>query len=136
MTDAIERTLELEAAPNRVWKALTDANEIASWFGDSAELDPRLGSEGWFGWESYGRAAVRIEEHNEAAVDPKLIEDQIHDFFEHWIEFLDLKEDFRHLGKNLEDPFAGTYLLGNLLWLTFESVVLVKLRQRSQKSGR
>ena len=61
MMDAIERTLELEASPRRVWKALTEANEIASWFGDSAELDPKLGSEGWFGWESFGRAAVRIE---------------------------------------------------------------------------
>lgn len=61
MMDAIERTLELEASPRRVWKALTEATEIASWFGDSAELDPKLGSEGWFGWKSFGRAAVRIE---------------------------------------------------------------------------
>ena len=61
MIDAIQRTLELEAGPDRVWKALTSADELASWFGDSAELDPRLGGEGWFGWESFGRAAVRIE---------------------------------------------------------------------------
>lgn len=61
MIDAIQRTLELEAGPDRVWKALTSADELASWFGDSAELDPGLGGEGWFGWESFGRAAVRIE---------------------------------------------------------------------------
>ena len=61
MIDAIQRTLELEAGPDRVWKALTSADELASWFGDSAELDPRLGGEGWFGWKSFGRAAVRIE---------------------------------------------------------------------------
>jgi len=61
MIDAIERTLELGAAPDRVWKALTDTNEITAWFGDSAELEPRLGAEGWFGWESHGRFAVRIE---------------------------------------------------------------------------
>lgn len=61
MIAAIERTVELEAAPESVWKALTDANELASWFGDSAELDPCLGGEGWLGWESFGRAAVRIE---------------------------------------------------------------------------
>ncbi len=61
MIDAIQRTLQLEAAPERVWRALTDDKEIASWFGDSAELDPRQGAEGWFGWQGFGRAAVRIE---------------------------------------------------------------------------
>ena len=61
MIEAIERTLELRISPAKVWRALTDASEIASWFGDSAELEPRLGAEGWFGWDSYGRAAVRIE---------------------------------------------------------------------------
>ena len=61
MIEAIERTLELDVAPERVWKALTDDQEIASWFGDSADLDPSLGAVGWFGWESFGKAAVRIE---------------------------------------------------------------------------
>lgn len=62
MIEAIERTLELEASPQDVWRALTDPTEIAGWFGDTAELDAELGSEGWFGWEGHGRAAVRIEE--------------------------------------------------------------------------
>lgn len=61
MIDAIERSLELDVAPEKVWKALTDDREIASWFGDSAQLEPHLGAEGWFGWKSFGRAAVRIE---------------------------------------------------------------------------
>lgn len=61
MIDAIQRTLQLEAAPERVWRALTDDKEIAGWFGDSAELDPSQGAEGWFGWQGFGRAAVRIE---------------------------------------------------------------------------
>ena len=61
MIEAIERTLELDVAPEKVWRALTDDQQIARWFGDSAELDPSLGAVGWFGWESFGRAAVRIE---------------------------------------------------------------------------
>ena len=61
MIEAIERTLELDVAPDRVWKALTDDKQIASWFGDSATLDATQGAEGWFGWEGFGRAAVRIE---------------------------------------------------------------------------
>jgi uncharacterized protein YndB with AHSA1/START domain len=65
MTRAIERTLELEATPEQVWKALTDPQELAGWFGDSAELEPRPGAGGWFGWASHGRFAVRVTE-----VDP------------------------------------------------------------------
>jgi len=61
--DAIERTLELRAAPERVWRALTEAEEIARWFGDTAELEARAGAEGWFGWQKHGRAAVRIERY-------------------------------------------------------------------------
>lgn len=58
---AIERTLELRAAPERVWRALTEAGEIARWFGDTAELEAREGAEGWFGWKNHGRFAVRVE---------------------------------------------------------------------------
>jgi len=62
MIEAIERTLELDASPADVWRALTDPTELAGWFGDSAELSPELGGEGWFGWEKHGRHAVRVEE--------------------------------------------------------------------------
>ncbi|HEX6200280.1 MAG TPA: SRPBCC domain-containing protein [Thermoanaerobaculia bacterium] len=59
--DAIERILELRADPERVWRAVTRPEEIARWFGDSAELEAREGAEGWFGWSKYGRFAVRVE---------------------------------------------------------------------------
>lgn len=58
---AIERTLELRAAPERVWRALTEPSEIARWFGDTAELEASAGAEGWFGWKAHGRFAVRVE---------------------------------------------------------------------------
>lgn len=57
----IERRLEIDAPPERVWRALTDSSEIAAWFGDSAELDLRPGGEGWFGWKKHGRFAVRVD---------------------------------------------------------------------------
>lgn len=60
-TDSIERTLELDAPPERVWRAITEPGEIARWFGDSAELALETGGEGWFGWERHGKFAVRIE---------------------------------------------------------------------------
>lgn len=62
MIDPIERILELEAPPERVWRALSDPEELALWFGHSAELDLRPGGGGWFGWSGHGRFAVRVEE--------------------------------------------------------------------------
>ncbi len=62
MTTAIERTLELDASPDDVWRALTDPTELSGWFGDSAELNLHVGGEGWFGWEAHGKFSVRVEE--------------------------------------------------------------------------
>ena len=61
MIDEIERTLELRAPPERVWRAITEPDELARWFGDSAELRLETGGEGWLGWKSHGRFAVRVE---------------------------------------------------------------------------
>ena len=61
----IERTLELDASPERVWSALTRSAELSEWFGHRAELDLRPGGDGAFIWENHGRFAVRVEE-----VDP------------------------------------------------------------------
>jgi uncharacterized protein YndB with AHSA1/START domain len=62
MTDAIERTLELAASPERVWTALTDPRELARWFPDEVtELEPRAGGAGWLRWSQHGRFAVRFE---------------------------------------------------------------------------
>lgn len=61
MTGIIERTVEFDAPRARVWRAITDPREIASWFGDSAELDLRPGGSGSFGWENHGTCSVRVE---------------------------------------------------------------------------
>ena len=67
MIDPIERTVELGVPPERVWRALTEAEELSRWFGSSAELEPRTGAEGWFGWSGHGRFAVRVEDVQEPA---------------------------------------------------------------------
>lgn len=64
-TAAIERTLDLRATPERVWRALTDAGELGAWFGASGSLDLRPGGDGFFEWTGDGRFAARVE-----AVDP------------------------------------------------------------------
>src|SRR5919198_1306791 len=58
---AIERELDLRATPERVWQALTDDEELGSWFGHRARLDLRPGGLGWFEWEGHGRFPVRID---------------------------------------------------------------------------
>lgn len=41
----IEITKQIDAPPERVFRALTEANELARWFASSAESDPRTGGE-------------------------------------------------------------------------------------------
>jgi uncharacterized protein YndB with AHSA1/START domain len=62
---AIERTLDLRAAPDRVWSALTDAGELVRWFGDRADFRADVGYAGWMEFEGHGRVAMLVEE-----VDP------------------------------------------------------------------
>lgn len=40
---AIEHTIDVEAPRERVFRALTDADELAGWFPSSADSDPRPG---------------------------------------------------------------------------------------------
>lgn len=61
MIEPIERTLELDASPDEVWRALTDPAGIGSWFSDRAEVDLSGGTEGAFLWNEHGRYAMRVE---------------------------------------------------------------------------
>ena len=67
MIDSIEQTLEvrktveLAAAPERVWRAITDPEELARWFPDRVDQAMEPGTEGGFIWEKYGRYAFRCE---------------------------------------------------------------------------
>jgi len=61
----IEKVLDFEASPDRVWKAITEPEELSKWFGHETELDLRPGGDGAMTWDNHGRYAVRVEE-----VDP------------------------------------------------------------------
>jgi uncharacterized protein YndB with AHSA1/START domain len=61
----IDRTLDLQASPERVWAALTVPQELSSWFGSAADFRPEVGYAGWFEWEGYGRFHVVVD-----AVEP------------------------------------------------------------------
>ncbi len=58
----VEKTLHFQASRERVWKAITDPAELATWFGDEAELDLRVGGDGAMTWENHGRYEMRVEE--------------------------------------------------------------------------
>lgn len=62
---AIERTLDLFAPPERVWRALTDQDELVRWFGDRADFKPEVGYEGWMEWDGHGHFPMLVED-----VDP------------------------------------------------------------------
>jgi len=64
---AIEQTIELSAPPERVWRALTEPEELALWFPDQAEVDLRPGGNGSWAWDKHGKFAVKFE-----IVDPPL----------------------------------------------------------------
>ena len=58
----ITRSIDIAAAPARVWAALTEQDLIAQWMGDSAEFDPVPGGTGFFGWSGHGRFRVVVEQ--------------------------------------------------------------------------
>ena len=57
----VEKTMKLSVSPERVWRAITEADEITAWFPESIQWKARIDGEGWFGWEAHGKFAVRIE---------------------------------------------------------------------------
>jgi uncharacterized protein YndB with AHSA1/START domain len=59
--DIIEREIVIEASQERVWEVLTQAEHVARWFGDSAELDLRPGGKASFGWSTDGVHHAVIE---------------------------------------------------------------------------
>jgi len=58
----IERTLQLTAPIDVVWRAISEPEELSRWFGDEAELTLEEGSEGAMIWDRHGSFAVKVEE--------------------------------------------------------------------------
>jgi uncharacterized protein YndB with AHSA1/START domain len=66
--DRIERTLQLAHSPERVWRALTTAEGLGTWFGNSAEVDLRVGGTATLTWTSGDTATLTIERLEEPHV--------------------------------------------------------------------
>jgi uncharacterized protein YndB with AHSA1/START domain len=50
LDEPIRREVNVDAAPETVWDALTDPAELAAWFGAEAEVDLRVGGAIRFRW--------------------------------------------------------------------------------------
>lgn len=59
----ITRTIDIKAAPEKVWAALTESDLISQWFGDTCELDATPGGAGHFGWTAHGADFRVVVEH-------------------------------------------------------------------------
>lgn len=57
----IERRLELRSTPERVWRALTETDELKGWWSTDQDFEMGANAAGWFRFEGYGRFAVRVE---------------------------------------------------------------------------
>jgi uncharacterized protein YndB with AHSA1/START domain len=67
--DRIERTVELAAPPEKVWVALTTAEGLAAWFGNTATIDLRPGGSAQMKWIEEGYTAnMRVERVEEPRV--------------------------------------------------------------------
>ncbi|MCE9598868.1 MAG: SRPBCC domain-containing protein [Spirochaetia bacterium] len=45
MNKSVVREVVIHASPARIWKAITDKNEMKQWYFDLAEFEPRMGFE-------------------------------------------------------------------------------------------
>jgi uncharacterized protein YndB with AHSA1/START domain len=61
----VEKVVELSAAVERVWRAITDPAELSRWFGHETEIELSPGGDAAFIWREHGRYAARVVE-----VDP------------------------------------------------------------------
>jgi uncharacterized protein YndB with AHSA1/START domain len=59
--DRIERTVRIDRPLDRVWTAITTADGLGSWFGDSAEIDLRVGGTAILTWDTGDKAHLRVE---------------------------------------------------------------------------
>jgi len=60
--DTIERKITVTSPIDRVWQALTVADQLAQWFGDSAELDLKPGGAFRIGWSEYDHISEGVVE--------------------------------------------------------------------------
>jgi uncharacterized protein YndB with AHSA1/START domain len=58
----IEREIMLSVSPERVWSALTDGDQLSSWFGARVIVDARTGGSATFRWPDGRERVATVEE--------------------------------------------------------------------------
>jgi uncharacterized protein YndB with AHSA1/START domain len=58
---SVELSLEIEAPPERVWRALSEAQQILRWFAPEARVNPGVGGSVWMSWGGGWEGESRIE---------------------------------------------------------------------------
>jgi uncharacterized protein YndB with AHSA1/START domain len=61
VADRIEREVLIEAPADVVWSIVTEADHVARWFSDSAEIDLRPDGKAVLTWDEHGTFPGRIE---------------------------------------------------------------------------
>jgi len=62
-TSSVQRTVRIRASRDKVWAALTRAELISQWFGQTARIDDlSVGGTGVIGWEGWGNYPIAITE--------------------------------------------------------------------------
>jgi uncharacterized protein YndB with AHSA1/START domain len=59
-TRAIEKEVFVEATSDVVWRAISDAEQLARWFPVEARVEPGVGGSIWLSWGSGAEGAARI----------------------------------------------------------------------------
>jgi uncharacterized protein YndB with AHSA1/START domain len=63
LPDSIHREIVIDAPPDRVWSAITEARHLATWFADDgAEVETMVGGQVILRWKQHGTALGVIEE--------------------------------------------------------------------------
>jgi uncharacterized protein YndB with AHSA1/START domain len=58
----VEREITIPAAPAEVWPAVTESDELSSWFGAEVELEAQPGGRGVFRWPDGAERHVVVED--------------------------------------------------------------------------
>ncbi len=66
--DQIVRTVEINKPPGRVWAAITTAEGLSAWFGETATIDLQPGGAASMTWSGGHRADMRVERIEEPSV--------------------------------------------------------------------
>ncbi|MFZ0546848.1 MAG: SRPBCC family protein [Candidatus Promineifilaceae bacterium] len=60
--DKIEQTIDLPFPQDRVWRAITNPEEVSRWFSDKVTMKPDVGSKINFVWNEFGSADGVVEQ--------------------------------------------------------------------------